>query len=100
MPLQADPTVAYGLGVKSLKKGDISIKTSYNTYKNKGLPPTPICCPGRASLEAVFQADENTPYLYFVVNEKGHSFSKCFKEHQENVKVYRKIQKKELQKAS
>ena len=93
MPLQADPCVAYGLGKKDLQKGDISKETPYNTYKHKGLPPTPICCPGRASLEAVFAADENTSHLYFVLGKDGHEFSGDFKAHKKNVKVYRKIQK-------
>jgi len=80
IPLQADPSVTYGIEpTKKLTKADFSKKTPYNTYMYKGLPPTPICCPGEKSLAAVAQADETTPYLYFVVDGKdGHVFSKKF----------------------
>ena len=62
---------------------DLRIKSPYNTYLNRGLPPTPICNPGAVSLEAAFNPPE-TDYLYFLLKdpETGeHYFSKRFAEH-------------------
>ena len=62
---------------------DLKIKSPYNTYLNRGLPPTPICNPGAVSLEAAFNPPE-TDYLYFLLKdpETGeHYFSKRFSEH-------------------
>ena len=62
---------------------DLRIDSPYNTYLNRGLPPTPICNPGAVSLEAAFNPPE-TDYLYFLLKdpETGeHYFSKRFSEH-------------------
>ena len=62
---------------------DLKIKSPYNTYLNRGLPPTPICNPGAVSLEAAFNPPE-TDYLYFLLKNKEtgeHYFSKRFSEH-------------------
>ena len=62
---------------------DLRIDSPYNTYLNRGLPPTPICNPGAVSLEAAFTPPE-TDYLYFLLKdpETGeHYFSKRFSEH-------------------
>ena len=62
---------------------DLKIDSPYNTYLNRGLPPTPICNPGAVSLEAAFNPPE-TDYLYFLLKdpETGeHYFSKRFSEH-------------------
>ena len=62
---------------------DLKIKSPYNTYLNRGLPPAPICNPGAVSLEAAFNPPE-TDYLYFLLKdpETGeHYFSKRFSEH-------------------
>ncbi len=67
---------------------DLKIKSPYNTYLNRGLPPSPICNPGAVSLEAAFNPPE-TDYLYFLLKdpETGeHYFSKRFSEHN-NAKV-------------
>ena len=83
MPLQADPTVQYALGrygERVLYK-DLEVRSAYNTYRNPGLPPGPICSPGAASIEAVlYPAD--VPYLYFVAHPDGHhEFRTTFREH-------------------
>jgi len=99
MPLQADPTVIYAVTngktsfYRPIFKADLSIDSPYNTYIKRGLPPTPIACPGEASIMAVLQPAQ-TDYLYFVANETGgHAFSTNLKAHNQNVQVLRKIEK-------
>ena len=103
MPLQTDPTVIYGithgehddggrgpLGRRLLTK-DIQKDTPYNTYTRAGLPPTPICNPGRAAIQAVLKPAEHD-YLYFVADGTGgHAFAKTLAEHNQNVAKWRKI---------
>ena len=96
MPLQTDPTVIYAITggktdlKRSLKRNDLSIDSPYNTYLYKGLPPTPICSPGKAALEAAADPAQ-TQYLYFVADGKGgHRFAKTLSEHNENIKLWLK----------
>ncbi len=98
MKLDCDPTVIYGLKREGRYRGrllsrDLKDASAYNTYMNPGLPPGPICSPGRESIEAALypaQAD----YLYFVAQGDGsHHFSRSFSEHREAVKRYQ-LQKK------
>ena len=76
MLLQTDPTVIYAvtLGKKDLGrpiyKKDLAIDSPYNTYKYAGLPPTPICNPGKDAILAAAKPD-TTPYLYFVASGNG-----------------------------
>lgn len=87
MPLGADPTVEYGLGIKQtpdspLTLDQVNTPSPYNTYINSGLPPTPIASPGLASLEATLNP-EKTSYLYFVARYDGtHIFSRTLAEHE------------------
>jgi len=97
-PLQVDATIQYALGYqpqektwwkKNLTKEDLNIDSPYNTYKNKGLPPTPICNPGLASIKAVIFADANTPYWYYLSDKTGRMhYAKTLEEHNENIKKY------------
>lgn len=92
MRLEADPTVQYILpdGPKSrLLFEDLKIKSPYNTYLNKGLPPGPINNPGLSAIKAaLFPAEHN--YLFFVATgEGGHKFTENFQQHQQAVKEYR-----------
>jgi UPF0755 protein len=92
MPLQADPTVMYGLKKfdEPLTKKDLKTKTGYNTYLKKGLPAGPISNPGRDSLMAVLHPAQ-TPYLYFVSKNDGtHQFSRTLKEHNRAVQRYQR----------
>jgi UPF0755 protein len=78
MPLQIDATIQYALKrpKTNLSLSDLKIDSPYNTYKNEGLPPGPICSPGRESIEAALNpADTN--YLYYVLEADGkkHFFS-------------------------
>lgn len=87
IPLGADPTVEYGLGVtqtpeQPLTLAQVRTPSPYNTYINPGLPPTPIASPGLASLEASLNPPE-TEYLYFVARYDGtHVFSRTLEEHE------------------
>ena len=83
MPLQADPTVQYALGRhrERVTYRDLQVRSPYNTYRNRGLPPGPIASPGRASIEAALYP-ANVPYLYFVAHPDGHhEFRTTFREH-------------------
>lgn len=90
IPLQADPTVIYAMPDFSgnLRKVDLKIKSPYNTYIHRGLPPGPICNPGLDAIKAVLQPS-NVPYLYFVSrNDGSHEFSVSLKEHNKKVELY------------
>ena len=97
MKLESDPTVIFGVsrGVplgRSLRESDLTTITPYNTYIIIGLPPAPICNPGRASLAAVLDAPR-TDELYFVADGSGgHAFSATLEQHQKNVVQWRSIE--------
>jgi len=100
MPLQMDPTVIYGIfrrdGVFSgnIHRKDLKTDTPWNTYTNKGLPPTPVCNPGAASLRAA-AAPADVDYLYFVADGTGgHAFAATLAEHQANVKKWLRLERK------
>jgi len=93
MKLQTDPTVIYGIGPKfdgNLRKADLTRNSPYNTYMNKGLPPTPISMPSKDSLlAAVTPADSKA--LYFVAKGDGTShFSTTLSEHESAVDQYQR----------
>lgn len=91
MRLQTDPTVIYGLGEDfdgNLTRRHLTTDTAYNTYTRGGLPPTPICLPGRAAIEAALQPAEGEA-LYFVATGDGrHAFARTLEEHNRNVRRY------------
>ena len=93
MKLQSDPTVIYGLGEHydgSIHSHDLTSDTPYNTYTRAGLPPTPIALPGRESLQAAVQPQDNGA-LYFVATGLGdgaHHFSRTLEEHNQAVQSY------------
>ncbi len=96
MPLEADPTVEYALGEHTrLYYKDLQINSPYNTYRRVGLPPTPICSPGKKSILAALYPD-TTKYLYFVATGGGgHRFSDTYREHLRAVRAYRKAMMRE-----
>lgn len=91
MLLQTDPTVIYGLGDGfngNLTKADLQKPSPYNTYLNPGLPPTPICLPSRASIQAALHPAD-TDFYYFVARGDGTSqFSKNLPEHNRAVQKF------------
>ncbi len=98
MRLQSDPTIIYGLvGGKGtlgrpIMKSEIEQPTPYNTYVIDGLPPGPICNPGRASLEAA-ASPARTREIYFVADGSGgHVFAESYDQHQKNVARLRAIE--------
>lgn len=93
MPLQVDATVQYVVGTSKdwwpiLSLTDLTVKSSYNTYRNVGLPPTPISNPGLSSLLAAFNPAQ-TDYLYYVHDASGQiHYAKTLAEHNTNVAKY------------
>ncbi|MDB3860875.1 endolytic transglycosylase MltG [Paracoccaceae bacterium] len=96
--LQTDASVLYGItkGKKALGRGlrrsELKKDTPWNTYVNKGLPPSPIGNPGKASIFAALNPDR-TNYLYFVADGSGgHAFAENLRDHNINVAKWRKIE--------
>lgn len=90
MPLQADSTINYLLPEHKewLSPEDYQIDSPYNTYKYTGLPPSPICNPGKASIFAVLEAPESSFY-YFMTKPDGEAlFSETLEEHERNLSKY------------
>ena len=95
MPLQSDPTVTYGIELEEglmnrpLYRSDWKRDHPWNSYTRRGLPPTPICHPGKAAIAAALHPLESDD-LYFVATGKGgHYFAKSLKEHNRNIQLYR-----------
>jgi UPF0755 protein len=93
MPLAADPTIKFALKDFALKRiyyGYLSMASPYNTYKNKGLPPGPICTPQPVTIDAVLDAPK-TDYLFFVAKSDFsgyHQFTDNFADHEKYAKLY------------
>ncbi len=98
MMLQSDPTVTYALGIyrNRVFYSDLNVKSPYNTYRNKGLPPGPICSPGRAALHAVLFPLPDSTEMYFVARGDGtHIFSKTWEQHLAAIAHVRAVNKAE-----
>lgn len=98
MPLQTDSTVIYGITGRSgllgrgLRRSELDRETPWNTYKIRGLPPTPIANPGPAAIEAALNP-ELTEYIFFVADGTGgHAFAATLAEHNRNVAAWRKME--------
>jgi UPF0755 protein len=98
MRLQSDPTIVYGLVFgkgtlgHSITKAELDQSTPYNTYNIDGLPPGPICNPGKAALEAAANP-MRTKELYFVADGTGgHAFAETLDQHLKNVAHWRQIE--------
>ena len=93
MLLQTDPTVIYGMGDEyqgNIRRKDLREPTPYNTYVNKGLPPTPIAMPGKAAIVAALHPADGDS-LFFVARGNGrHAFSATYAMHQKYVQTYQR----------
>ncbi|MFZ5933127.1 MAG: endolytic transglycosylase MltG [Patescibacteria group bacterium] len=100
MGLAADATVQYAIATSkcsgrtdcewwpTLTKEDLSINSAYNTYRFKGLPPSPIANPGLSAIRAVVEPEESE-YLYYLHDEKGVAhYARTLEEHNANVRKY------------
>lgn len=107
MKLAADPTVRFAMNdftIKRVYEKYLLIESPYNTYRNKGLPPGPICTPSASTIDAVLNAPK-TDYLFFVANadlKGGSHFSSNYAEHLQYAKAYQKaltiyLEKKQAQ---
>ncbi|MFA5025895.1 MAG: endolytic transglycosylase MltG, partial [Candidatus Shapirobacteria bacterium] len=98
MPLQIDATIQYAKDSlvspkeywKPIYKTDLNVVSPYNTYKNKGLPPAPICNPGLNSLTAAYHPTD-TDYVYYVNDSQSIiHYAKNLDDHNANVEKYLK----------
>ena len=99
MRLQADPTIIYvlkrrandfDLDIHRVLYEDLKIKSPYNTYRNRGVPPGPITMPDVSAIDAVLFAEKHK-YLYFVADPDRtgyHLFATTLSQHNENKKKY------------
>ncbi len=102
-PLEVDATVQYALGKtkcqqnqtkncwwQEVKSEDLNIDSPYNTYKNRDLPPTPICNPGLSSIRAAI-FPQKTNYWFYLSDNKGNlHFAETLEEHEANIERYLK----------
>ena len=98
MKLESDPTIIYGLTKGEplghpLRQSELETPNPYSTYQITGLPPTPICNPGRDSIAAVLNPPDSDD-LFFVANGTGgHAFARTNAEHERNVAQWRRIER-------
>ena len=95
MKLESDPTLIFAIGdftIKRVLNKDKKVKSPYNTYKNKGLPPGPICIPSINAIDAVLNASEHK-YIFMCAKEDFtgyHNFAKTYSKHLINARKYQK----------
>lgn len=93
MPFEIDATIQYALGEPGnwwpvVKPEDYKLDSPYNTYIHKGRPPTPICNPGLAAINAVINS-EDSDYLYYLHDGEGQIHpAKTYEEHLKNIREY------------
>jgi len=100
MRLQTDPTVIYGLTRgyplgRGIRQSELDAATPYNTYVIAGLPPSAICNPGKDSLAAVLNPEQNDDLFFVATGHGGHVFATTISEQARNVAAYRAFEKKQ-----
>lgn len=97
MRLESDPTVIYGISKgyplgRGILASELARSTPYNTYTIAGLPPSPICNPGKDAILAVLNPEQSAD-LYFVADGTGgHAFAASKRAHDRNVARWRKLE--------
>jgi UPF0755 protein len=98
MKLESDPTIVYGLAFGKgtlghpISKAELEMATPYNTYIISGLPPGPICNPGKAALEAVANPTASKELFFVADGTGGHAFAETLDQHLKNVAHWRQIE--------
>ncbi len=100
-PLQADAAVQYAVASAKcrmsnakcdwwqlLDKDDLAISSGYNTYKFKGLPPSPIANPGLSSIKAVVYSQDSPYWFYLHDSQGGIHYARTIEEHDQNIRTY------------
>ena len=93
IPLQADPTIKYALqdfGLRRILYRHLKYPSPYNTYINRGLPPSPICMPSIDAIDAVLNFEKHD-YIFFCARptfDGYHNFARTLKEHNANARAY------------
>ncbi len=93
IPLQADPTVKYAMQDFALRRilyRHLKYPSPYNTYVNKGLPPSPICMPSKDAINAVLDFEKHD-YIFFCARptfDGYHNFARTLREHNANARAY------------
>jgi len=91
MRLQTDPTIIYGLGEGfdgNIRKADLLADNPYNSYTRDGLPPSPICLPSRAAINAALHPAPGTAIFFVSKGDGTHQFSDTLAEHEAAVRRY------------
>ncbi len=91
MKLQTDPTVIYAMGRQfngNIRKKDLDIDSPYNTYRYKGLPPSPISLVGREAIYAALHPEDGKSYYFVAKGDGSHYFSENLAEHNRAVAKY------------
>ena len=114
MRLESDPTIIYGVCKqfpnrcvdgrlvnaqgqrRTIRASEIALNTGYNTYRIDRLPPTPICNPGRAALEATANPAQSNALFFVADGSGGHVFAATLAEHEANVRRWREIEAQRL----
>lgn len=102
MPMQACPTIKFALNdftIRRVLDAHLTVESLYNTYKYKGLPPGPVRCPSKSSIDAVLNAEKHE-YLYFAAKADFsgyHHFSRTLAEHNRYADEYhRELNKRKI----
>ena len=88
MPLQLDITLVYITGRRDVRPEDKNIRSAYNTYRNKGLPPGPINNPGLDAIDATLNPTMSEYHFYISTPETGTIFAETLEEHNANIQKY------------